>query len=200
MDPAYTFARADQAQWWCTSTPEPVLPTSFTIQLYNPDQQVVITQKPGSWGHNQTWSFDLPSQSFRKPSASTLDRTQDDPLALEITPKIRFKWKNNSKLSKDLVCLLSGVSTNPDGTKKKNKEPDITVPILKSLKEMTLYKPNLQSLHLEDMMGFSLAVLLRLPIIARAFCGVQLRLLDLKWVFWGGQTHLSELVQVSWGT
>lgn len=151
--------------------PEPILPTSFTVQLYNPDQQVVITQKPGSWGHNPTWSFEMPSQSFRTPSASTLDRTQDDPLASDTTPKIRFKWKKDSKLSKDLACFLSGVSTNPDGSKKKNKEPDITVAIFKTLKEMTLYEPNLQRVDLEDMKGFEVVLLLSAVVLRDVYFG-----------------------------
>ena len=151
--------------------PEPILPTSFTIQLYNPDQQVVVTQEKGSWGHNPTWSFEMPVQSFRTPSASTLDRTQDDPLASEITPKICFKWKKDSKLSKDLVCFLSGVSTNPDGSKKKNKEPDITVAIFRALKEITLYEPNLQRVELEDMKGFEVVLLLGAAILRDVYFG-----------------------------
>ena len=151
--------------------PEPVLPTAFTIQLYNPDQQVVVTQKPGSWGSAPTWSFEMPSQSFRTPSASTLDRTQDDPLASEITPKVNFKWKKDSKLSKDLVCFLSGVSTNPDGSKKKSKEPDITVAIFKALKEMTLYEPNLQRVDLEDMKGFEVVLLLGAAVLRDVYFG-----------------------------
>lgn len=151
--------------------PEPILPASFTIQLYNPDQQVVVTQEKGSWGHNPAWSFELPSQSFRTPSASTLDRTQDDPLASDITPKIRFKWKKDSKLSKDLACFLFGVSTNPDGSRRKNKEPDITLAIFKALKEMTLYEPNLQRVDLEDMKGFEVVLLLGAAVLRDVYFG-----------------------------
>jgi hypothetical protein len=151
--------------------PEPILPTSFTIQLYNPDQQVVVTQEKGSWGHNPAWSFEMPSQSFRTPSASTLDRTQDDPLASDITPKICFKWKKDSKLSKDLACFLSGVSTNPDGSRRKNKEPDITLAIFKALREMTLYEPNLQRVDLEDMKGFEVVLLLGAAVLRDVYFG-----------------------------
>lgn len=113
----------------------------------------------------------MPVQSFRTPSASTLDRTQDDPLASEITPKICFKWKKDSKLSKDLVCFLSGVSTNPDGSKKKNKEPDITVAIFRALKEITFYEPNLQRVELEDMKGFEVVLLLGAAILRDVYFG-----------------------------
>ena len=146
--------------------PEPVLPTEFTIQLYNPDQQITIRQKkPGTFSPGSpSWEFEMPQQTFREPSLSTLDRTQHDPAAMDYTPKIGFKWKKDSKLSKDLVCFLSGKGANPDG-KKKQKEPDITVAIFKALKEITMYEPNLQRVELEDMKGFEVVLLLGAVVI-----------------------------------
>ena len=140
--------------------PEPILPSEFTIQLYSPDQQVVVKQKSAAWGGGHSWEFEMPQQTFRQPSVSSIDRAQNDPAALEVTPKIGFKWKKDSKLSKDLACFLSHKSTNPDGSKKKNKEPDITVAIFKSLKEITLYEPNLQRVEMEDMKGMEVVFLL----------------------------------------
>lgn len=151
--------------------PEPILPAEFAIQLYNPDQQVTVRQKHGSWGSTPTWEFEMPQQTFRQPSVSALDRSQHDPAGSEITPKIAFKWKKDSKLSKDLACFLSGKSTNPDGTKKKNKEPDITVAIFKALKEVTLYEPNLQRVEIEDMKGFEVVVLLGAAVIRDVYFG-----------------------------
>jgi hypothetical protein len=151
--------------------PEPILPAEFAIQLYNPDQQIIVRQKHGSWGSNPSWEFEMPQQTFRQPSASALDRSQHDPAGSDITPKIAFKWKKDSKLSKDLACFLSGKSTNPDGTKKKNKEPDITVAIFKGLKEVTLYEPNLQRVEIEDMKGFEVALLLGAAVIRDVYFG-----------------------------
>jgi len=151
--------------------PQPVLPLEFTIQLYNPDQQVLVKQKPGSWGTAAYWEFGMPQQTFRKPSASALDRTQSDPAASETTPKVNFKWKKDGKLSKDLVCSLSGKSTNPDGSKKKNKEPDITVALFRHLKEITIYEPNLNRVEMEDPKGLEVVMLLSAVVIKDVFLG-----------------------------
>jgi hypothetical protein len=151
--------------------PEPILPAEFAIQLYNPDQQIMVRQKHGSWGSTPSWEFEMPQQTFRQPSVSALDRSQHDPAGSDITPKIAFKWRKDSKLSKDLACFLSGKSTNPDGSKKKNKEPDITVAIFKALKEVTLYEPNLQRVEIEDMKGFEVALLLGAAVIRDVYFG-----------------------------
>lgn len=113
----------------------------------------------------------MPQQTFREPSVSTLDRTQDDPAALENTPKVGLKWKKDSKFAKDLVCFLSGKSLNPDGSKRKNKEPDITVAIFKGLKEITLYEPNWQRVDIEDMKGFEVVLLLGAVVIRDVYFG-----------------------------
>ncbi|KAI9877661.1 MAG: hypothetical protein M1830_003180 [Pleopsidium flavum] len=151
--------------------PQPILPLAFTIQLYNPEQQVQVKQKPGSWGSAAYWEFEMPQQTFRQPSTSSLDRTQSDPAASETTPKITFKWKKDGKLSKDLVCSLSGKSTTVDGSKKKNKEPDITVALFKHLKEMTLYEPNLYRVEMEDPKGLEVVILLSAVVIREVFFG-----------------------------
>jgi hypothetical protein len=82
-----------------------------------------------------------------------------------------FKWRKDGKLTKDLACFLSGKSTNPDGTKRKNKEPDITVAIFKGLKEVTLYEPNLQRVEIEDLKGFEVALLLGAAVIRDIYFG-----------------------------
>ncbi|KKY25257.1 hypothetical protein UCRPC4_g01896 [Phaeomoniella chlamydospora] len=152
--------------------PEPILPTEFTIQLYNPDQQVIIRQKKSkSFSSTPTWYFDMPLRTFREPSNSTLDRAQSDPVASEVTPKLGFKWKKDSKLSKDLACFSSGRTTNPDGTKKRSKEPDITVAIFQHLREVTLYEPNMQRIEIEDHKGFEVVVLLGAVVIRDVYFG-----------------------------
>ena len=141
--------------------PEPILPSEFTIQLYNPDQQILVRQKKsGAFTSTPTWYFDMPQQTFRQPSGSKLDRTQSDPAAATTTPKISLKWKKDSKFSKDLACFLSGKTINPDGTKKKSKEPDITVAIFQRFSELTLYEPNLQRIEIEDWKGFEVVLIL----------------------------------------
>ena len=111
----------------------------------------------------------MPQQSFRQPSTSVLDRTQSDPTASVNTPKLAFKWKKEGKLSKDYVCSLSGKSTNPDGSKRKNREPDITIGIFKHFKEITIYEPNLQRVDMEDPKGLEVVILLGAVVIREVF-------------------------------
>ena len=149
--------------------PQPVLPTEFVIQLYNPDQQVVVKFHAGTWRSDSYWEFEMPQQSFRKPSASALDRTQSDPTASETTPKLGFRWKKEGKLSKDFVCSLSGKSTNPDGSKRKNKEPDITIGLFRHFKEITIYEPNLSRVEMEDPKGLEVVILLGAIVLREVF-------------------------------
>ncbi|RHZ53452.1 hypothetical protein CDV55_101157 [Aspergillus turcosus] len=143
-----------------TPPPEPVLPSQFVVHLYNPDQQVTIRYKHKTWNTPATWEFEMPQHTFRQPSASTLDRTQSDPAVADTTPKLRFSWRKDSKLSKDLTCLLSGkTSTLPEG-RAKSKEPDITLSIFKALRELTLYEPNLYRVEMEDFKGLEIVLLL----------------------------------------
>lgn len=151
--------------------PQPILPSSFVIQLYNPDQQIVVQQGVSKWSATPQWVFEMPQQSFRQPSVSSLDRTQSDPTASETTPKLRFKWKKDGKLSKDYVCSLSGKNTNPDGSKRKNREPDITLSIFKHLKEITMYEPNLTRVEMEDPKGLEVVMLLSAIVIREVYNG-----------------------------
>ncbi|KAF9888654.1 hypothetical protein FE257_008412 [Aspergillus nanangensis] len=143
-----------------TPPPEPIMPTQFTIHLYNPDQEITVHFKPKSWNTPATWSFDMPQHSFRQPSSSTLDHTQTDPAVADTTPKLRFNWRRDSKLSKDLTCLLSGKTSTLPETKTKSKEPDITLSIFQGLRELTLYEPNLYRVEMEDFKGLELVLLL----------------------------------------
>jgi len=136
--------------------PIPVVPSSFAIQLYNPDQQVNVKRAEKTWGASSSWEFLLPQNSFRVPSASTLDRSQDDPASSDITPKIAFRWKRDNKFTKDITCYMSGKSTDT----KKNKEPDIIVAMFKAGKELTIYEPNLHRVDVEDKKGMEVVLLL----------------------------------------
>ncbi|KAI9702984.1 MAG: hypothetical protein M1836_008198 [Candelina mexicana] len=151
--------------------PQPKVPSEFTIQLYNPDQQVIVRHRPGSWGGSAYWEFEMPQHTFRQPSKSSLDRSQSDPAVAETTPKIDFKWRREGKFSKDLICSLSGKSTNPDGSKRKNREPDIAVALFKSLREITIYEPNLYRVEVEDAKGFEVVLLLGVTAIRDIYFG-----------------------------
>jgi hypothetical protein len=150
--------------------PEPIIPSQFTVHLYNPDQDITVRYKPKSWNSPQTWEFEMPQRSFRQPSNSTLDRTQTDPAASEITPKLKFFWRKDGTLSKDFACYLSGKTTAPDG-RKKNKEPDITISIFKGFKEITLYEPNLYRVEMEDFKGLEVVLMLGAVVIRDVFFG-----------------------------
>ena len=143
----------------------PVVPNSFIIQLYNPDQQVKVKQIAGSWNISAYWEFEMPQNTFRIPSVSALDRSQSDPAASDVTPKVAFKWKRDFKLSKDITCVLAGKST--DG--KKSKEPDITVAMFQHGKELTVYEPNMHRVEVEDSKGLEVVLLLSAAVIRDLF-------------------------------
>lgn len=151
--------------------PEPILPTEFTIQLYNPDQQIVVRHQTKSWNRPSRWEFEMPQRTFRVPSASTLDRTLSDPAAEEITPKLKFSWRKEGKLSKDLSCLLHGKSSTIPDTRTKSREPDITVALFQGLRELTLYEPNLYRVDMEDFKGLEVVLLLGAVAIRDIFFG-----------------------------
>ncbi|KAI9793283.1 MAG: hypothetical protein M1833_000782 [Piccolia ochrophora] len=141
--------------------PEPIIPPDFTIQLYAPDQQVHVRQRQSTWSGSTHWVFDMPQRTFREPSTSSLDQSQSDPAAADTTSRLRFKWKREGSLSKDLVCTLSGRSTNPDGTKRKgSREPDITLALYKHFKAITIYESNLSRVEMEDLKGLEVVLLL----------------------------------------
>ncbi|KAH7342886.1 hypothetical protein BKA65DRAFT_505041 [Rhexocercosporidium sp. MPI-PUGE-AT-0058] len=144
--------------------PVPIVPTTFTVQLYNPDQQVAVKQVASTWNTSAYWEFEMPQNSFRIPSASSLDRSQSDPAVSDITPKIAFKWKRDGKLSKDISCFLAGKST--DG--RKTKEPDITVAMFKS-GNLTIYQPNMHRVDVEDVKGLEVVLLLGATVIKDIF-------------------------------
>lgn len=149
--------------------PQPILPTEFVIQLYNPDQQVIVKWHTGTWSSAAYWDFELPQQSFRQPSTSAIDRAQSDPTASEVTPKLGFRWKKEGKLSKDYVCSLSGKSSNVDGSKRKNREPDIILALFKNYREITVYEPNLNRVDLEDPKGLEVVLLLGAIVIREVY-------------------------------
>ncbi|KAI9696484.1 MAG: hypothetical protein M1820_008112 [Bogoriella megaspora] len=150
--------------------PEPILSKEFTVQLYSPDLQIHVTQKPGSWGGSATYEFAMPQNTFRAPSASALDKSQSDPGAAATTPHLYFAWKRENKFSKDFTCYLTGRSTDVIG-KKKNKEPDIAIALFRSLREVTIYEPNLYRVDMEDPKGLEVTILLAATVIKDIYFG-----------------------------
>ncbi|KAG7138136.1 hypothetical protein HYQ45_004665 [Verticillium longisporum] len=86
--------------------PTPITPDTVTLNLYNPDSQVVIRSKPGSWGKSDSWEFELPEQSFRAPSASKIDLDAGEPPISDLVPKAVFRWKKESRLGREMTCYL----------------------------------------------------------------------------------------------
>ncbi|CZS98892.1 hypothetical protein WAI453_008499 [Rhynchosporium graminicola] len=144
--------------------PVPIVPNAFTVQLYNPDQQVAVKQIASTWNSSAYWEFEMPQSTFRVPSASSLDRSRNDPAVSDITPKIAFKWKRDGKLTKDISCFLAGKST--DG--RKNKEPDIVVAMFKG-GNLTIYQPNMHRVDVEDVKGLEVILLLGATVIKDIF-------------------------------
>ncbi|KAH8705074.1 hypothetical protein BGW36DRAFT_456599 [Talaromyces proteolyticus] len=170
MDSTDPISRSNSSERRCRSSPEPVMPTEFSIHLYNPDQIITVQYKPKTWNTQPSWEFEMPQQSFKQPSNSTLDQMESDPAASDITPKLKFVWRKDGSLSKDFACYLSGKTTTP-GTRKKNKEPDITLSIFKALKELTLYEPNLYRVEMEDFKGLEVVLMLGAVVIRDIFFG-----------------------------
>ncbi|KAK4508108.1 hypothetical protein PRZ48_001846 [Zasmidium cellare] len=145
--------------------PQPILPHEVVLQLYAPDQQVRLEVKEGKWGGSDSYEFSLPQSVFRTPSASNLDRGQSDPASLAITPKINFVWRKESKLNKDLTCYMTGTSSDRLEKKKSRKDPDIAIALWRSMRELTVYEPNVQRLELEDPKGLEVVLLLGAVVI-----------------------------------
>tara|TARA_R110002003_G_scaffold62_21_gene5732 strand:+ start:8505 stop:10043 length:1539 start_codon:yes stop_codon:yes gene_type:complete len=150
--------------------PQPIYPTEFAIQLYNPDNQVIVKQQTTKWSSTITWEFSLPQVTFRMPSNSDLDRTQTDPGADANTPRVNFAWRKEGRLGKDMTCYMTGKSTDLTGKKaKKSREPDIAVAMFSGLKEMTILEPNLYRVELEDYKGLEVVLLLGAAVIRDLF-------------------------------
>lgn len=154
--------------------PEPIFPDQFAIQLYNPDTQIIVKEQKSKWSGTQSWEFSIPQVTFRTPSASTLDRTQNDPAADATTPRVNFVWRKEGRYGKDMTCYLTGKSTDLVGKKaKKSKEPDIAVALFTMLKEMTIMEPNLYRIEIEDYKGLEVVLLLSAAVIRDMFINNQ---------------------------
>ncbi|KAF2194169.1 hypothetical protein K469DRAFT_651381 [Zopfia rhizophila CBS 207.26] len=147
--------------------PQPIFPTEFAIQLYNPDQQVIVRQQTTKWSGSTSYEFSMPQTSFRTPSSSSLDRSQNDPGADATIPKVNFVWRKEGR--RDMMCYFTGKSTDPTSKKKKNKEPDIAVALFSGLKEITIMESNLSRVELEDYKGFEVVLLLGAVVIRDLF-------------------------------
>lgn len=153
-----------------TPPPQPIFPTDFTIDLYNPDQRVTVTQLASKWGSPVSYAFSMPETTFRTPSASSLDRSQNAPPADATTPHINFVWRKEGR--KDMTCYLTGKSTDVKGKKaKKSKEPDIAVALFSGLKEVTIMESNLYRVEMEDYKGLEVVILLGAAVIRDLFFG-----------------------------
>lgn len=154
--------------------PEPIFPDQFAIQLYNPDTQIIVKEQKSKWSGTQSWEFSVPQVTFRTPSASTLDRNQNDPAADATTPRVNFVWRKEGRYGKDMTCYLTGKSTDLMGKKaKKSKEPDIAVALFTMLKEMTIMEPNLYRIEIEDYKGLEVVLLLSAAVIRDLFINSQ---------------------------
>ena len=150
--------------------PQPIYPTEFAIQLYNPDTQVIVKHSTAKWSSTVSWEFSLPQVTFRTPSNSDLDRTQTDPGADANTPRVNFAWRKEGRLGKDMTGYMTGKSTDPTGKKaKKSKEPDIAVAMFSGLKELTILESNLYRVEIEDYKGLEVVLLIGGAVIRDLF-------------------------------
>jgi len=154
--------RAQQQSGAPPATTTAMVPESFMVQLYNPDQSISIKMVQGGFTKSDSWEFEMPVQTFRQPTASELDRQQSTSPA-DLVPRIMFRWKKDGRLSKDLTCYMSGTSLGG----RKNKEPDITVALFRAARDsvVTIYEPNLHRVEVEDRKGFEVVLLLGAEVI-----------------------------------
>jgi hypothetical protein len=116
------------------------------------------------WSSSDSYEFSIPEEVFRMPSGSVLDKSQSDPASLEVTPRLNFVWRKESRMNKDLTCFMTGKSTD---TKKKSsrKDPDIAVALWRNMRELTIYEPNLSRMDMEDPKGLEVTLLLSAVVI-----------------------------------
>jgi hypothetical protein len=146
--------------------PIPLIPSEFTIQLYNPDSQVCISEKQSTWGGN-SYNFTMPRYTFRAPSNSVLDLATNDPTADPTTPLIKFSWRKESKLSTTMMCYMTGSSTIDDNSKKRGgREPDVPIAILENhYKNVVFYESNYHRVEIEDYKGLEVVILLTAAVL-----------------------------------
>ncbi|EWC46394.1 hypothetical protein DRE_04337 [Drechslerella stenobrocha 248] len=152
------------------SLPTITLPAQFTIQLYNPESQVVVHQRTSKWTGSY-WEFTLPRRSFRQPTGSRLDAQVALNSALPPSDVSTFRWRKDggvvSKTSLRCTMLSSASSSSDKHAKRKGgSEPDIVVAIMDKLKDVTIYEPNLHRVDVEDKKGLELVLLLTATVIA----------------------------------
>ncbi|KAK3708416.1 hypothetical protein LTR37_011512 [Vermiconidia calcicola] len=144
--------------------PQPIIPNEFSIQLYNPDQQVRVSVKSSTFG-SDSYEFSMPQDVFRTPSASSLDRGQSDPASLDVTPRINFVWRKESKLDKK--------------KKSSKKDPDIAIGLWRQMRELTIYESNLGRVDMEDPKGLEVVLLLSAMVIKDLYFASREQLPDL---------------------
>ena len=141
-----------------------LVPESFSISLYNPDQTISIAHQPAKWNKADAWDFEVPQRTFRLPSASRVDQDNEAARAAELVPRVTFRWRRDGRLSKDMTCYLTGRSEGG----RKSKEPDITVALFRGAKSdstVCIYEPNMARVEVEDRKGLEVAFLLSAEVI-----------------------------------
>ncbi|TQV91989.1 hypothetical protein V2A60_005919 [Cordyceps javanica] len=145
------------------ATVVPVTPDVLPVSLYNPDQTVPLKLQKSSF-KSDSWEFEIPEQTFKAPSTSQIDQESSSAGLSELTPKVLFRWKRDSRLSKDMTCYMTGRSFGG----KKSKEPDITVAMYHASKHestVAIYEPNMARVEVEDRKGLEVVLLLSAEVI-----------------------------------
>ncbi|CAH0015809.1 unnamed protein product [Clonostachys rhizophaga] len=141
----------------------PVVPHSFSVSLYNPDQSITVRYQTSSWSKD-AWEFEVPETSFKTPSASKIDQDAATPVLADLIPRLNFHWKRDSRMNRDMTCYMSGRTVGG----KKAKEPDITVALFQAGKTegaVAIYEPNMNRVEVEDRKGLELVLLLSAEVI-----------------------------------
>ncbi|KAK0646533.1 hypothetical protein B0T16DRAFT_510821 [Cercophora newfieldiana] len=165
VQPTLSAAEARAAQ----SVPATAtVPGEFAVQLYNPDQVISVKMVPGGFAKSDSWEFEMPVTTFRRPSGSEIDKASLGKEEVDLVPRVMFRWKKEGRLSREMTCYMSGTSLGG----RKNKEPDITVAMFKAGKGdggsgsvLTVYEPNLHRVEVEDRKGLEVVLVLAAEVI-----------------------------------
>ncbi|KAI5778429.1 hypothetical protein EDC01DRAFT_790970 [Geopyxis carbonaria] len=151
------------------SDPKVLLPADFTLHLYNPNSSVTVELKHSTLRGN-FWEFTLPKRSFVPPTNAGIDAGYTPPVSEFLT----FRWrKEGGALSrKQLRCSLVSPGNLPGAKRNAGAgEPDIPLAMYAGVGdkhgrgELVVYESNFQRVHLEDLKGLEMVLLLGARVI-----------------------------------
>jgi hypothetical protein len=154
------------------NAPKVLLPSEFTVNLFNPDFQVTVEMKHSTLKGN-FWEFSMPKHSFPPPTNSQIDAGYTPP----VSERLYFRWrKEGGVLSRSqLRCSLVSTANTPGSSSRDRKagakEPDITLAMYEGVGdkhgrgEFVVYESNFRRVDIEDLKGLDLVMVIGARVI-----------------------------------